>query len=208
MLVNTSSAQNDTLAPPKKGMNGLGLTFGYGYGILHMESKAMFIPNSDRVITASSGNAGGATAGLFYEYRKNQFSIRPAVETAIIFAYVEYDVQKKDLEEGWIFPFTIDVPVHFMYHFKNKHIPSIVAGPRAIIPMSGFNGTQPPQAGFGFNVEAGISYPLKFRFNTMRIEAGYSLGLNNLLVKEDGNEYTGVLDFVKRDLFTVKLYFN
>lgn len=201
-------AQEDTSRVKGKGMQGLGLTFGYNHAIIHLESSAMFIPNSDRVITAKSGNAAGASAGITYEYRKNNFSIRPAAEAAIIFAYVEYDVQRTDKEEGWIFPFTIDIPVHFMYHPNNPKLPSILVGPRALIPISAFNGVQPPQSSFGFNVEGAISFPIKLKSNTMRLEAGYSFGLNDLLKKESGNEYTEILKFVRRDLVTFKLYFN
>lgn len=201
-------AQTDSTATKGRGMQGLGLTFGYNHAIIQLESTSMFIPNSSRVISAKPGNAAGATAGITYEIKKDRYSIRPGVEAALIFAYIEYDVQRTNKEEGWIFPFTIDVPVHFMYHPKNKRMPSFVVGPRAIIPMSGFNGVQPPQSSFGFNVEGAISFPIKFKMNTMRVEAGYSLGLNNLIEKEEGNEYAMIVSSVKRDLVTLKLYFN
>jgi hypothetical protein len=200
--------QEDSTKTKKKRFNGLGLTMGYGHALIQLESESQFIPNSSRVLSSSAGNKGGITAGLSFEIKKEKFSIRPAVELSLIFGHVLYDVQRFNKEEGYVLPFTTEIPVHFIYHFNMPLKPSLVIGPRLAIPFGAFESVQPPLKGYGLAGDIALSIPVQTGKNKMRLEFGYSFGLNNLQNREEGNVYSTGIQSVRRDLVFGKLYFN
>jgi hypothetical protein len=200
--------QEDSTKTKKNRFNGLGLSMGYGHALIQLESESQFIPNTSRVLTSSPGNKGGITAGLFFEIKREKFSIRPAVELSLIFGHIVFDVQRFNNEEGYVLPFTTEIPIHFIYHFNIPLKPSLVLGPRLAIPFGSFESVQPPLKGYGIAGDIALSIPVQTGKNKMRIEVGYSFGLNNLQNREEGNIYSTGIQSVRRDIVFGKLYFN
>lgn len=209
LLVFNTTAQTDTIAPPKKEFaNGFGLSMGVVYGILRANTTAQFIPNSDRVIKTSVENKIGISGAVFYEYKVPRWSFRPAVEANVIFSNMRYDLEKFNDEEGYIFPVAVDLPLDIMYHPRKKNAPSLMVGARPIFAFDQFNSFHPSTKTFAFNVDAGISYLLPAGNNEMRIELMYSFGLIDVLNKKEGDIYSMGIDHIYRDVLGLKLYFN
>lgn len=204
-----SWGQSDTIPAPKKEVaNGFGLSMGVVYGILRANTTAQFIPNTDRIVKTSVQNKVGISGAIFYEYKIPRWSIRPAVEANVVFASMKYDVQKFNDEEGYIFPVALDVPIDIMYHPRKKNFPSLMLGARPIFAFEQFNSLRPSTKTFSFNVDAGFSFLLPAGNNEMRVELMYSLGLLDLLNKEEGDTYSIGIDHIYRDVLGLKLYFN
>ena len=200
--------QEDSTTTKKSRVNGLGLTMGYGHALIQLESQPQFIPNSSRILSSRAGNKGGITVGLIYEFKRETYAIRPAIELSLIYGHIEYDVQKFDKEEGYVLPFTAEIPVHFIYNFNRPLKYSLVAGPRLALPFGAFESVQPPLKGVGLAADIALSFPIQTGKNMMRIEFGYSFGLNNLQDLEEGNVYSTGIQSVRRDIVFGKLYFN
>ncbi len=208
LISSLAMTQDDSTSIKKSRFNGLGVTMGYSHALIRLESQSQFIPNTSRVLSSSPGNRGGITAGFYYEVKKKNLTLRPSIELSIIYGHVLFDVQRADKEEGYVLPFTVEFPFHFIYQFQKFKNISLVAGPRLALPFAAFESVQPPLKGFGLASDIAVSIPLKAKKTKARIEIGYSFGLNNLQDREEGNPYSTSITSLRRDLVFGKFYFN
>ena len=204
-----SNAQDSTATKKNEvSADGFGLSAGLVFGHLKMDEVAQFLPGTERVLKATPKSTLGMSAALFYEFGKPEVSYRIATEVNFLQTYIEYDSGEQNLEEGYVYPVTIEVPIMAMYHLQKSYPISFGIGPRAIFPIPLFNSTHPTTKDFGFNLDFAISKKIALKNTAMRMELAYSLGLSNLLMAEDNDPYTNNIDGVKRDVFAFRLYFN
>ncbi len=207
LVVTASKAQKDTTNQPK--FQNLGFLLGATQGVLRLDSRAVFIPNTSRVLSASPVSVWGIHAGVFYNIEQENWIFRPAIEASIINSHIKYDVQKTLKEEGYIYPVSIEVPFHVMYKFNKKFVPDILIGARAIFANNSLKSVQPPTTSFTPNFEAGLSKRTTLgKKNAMRFELLYSRGISNLHSPEIGNEYSESINSVFRDYISLRIYFN
>lgn len=207
LVVLVSRSQKDTTNQPK--FQNLGFLLGATQGVLRLDSRAVFIPNTSRVLSASPVSAWGIHAGVFYNIEKENWIFRPALEASIINSHIKYDVQKTLDEEGYIYPVSIEVPLHIMYKFNNKFVPDLLVGARAIFANNSLKSLEPPTTSFTPNFEVGISKKTKLgKKNSMRFELLYSRGITDLHQPEAGNEYSESINSVFRDFLSIRIYFN
>ncbi|MEZ4799542.1 MAG: hypothetical protein R2809_07175 [Flavobacteriales bacterium] len=202
------NTQTDSTAKSSS-TEGFGVLMGVIYGNLRAKTNAQFIPGSNKVLTAWPVGAVGLNVGLFYEYKGiPRWSIRPSLEANVVNPHMKYDVQKFNLEEGYIFPLAIDIAVDAMYHPRRKHVPSIMFGVRPVFGLKEFQGTVPETGTFSMNADLGISKNFKAGTHTMRVELSYSFGLLNIIGEKKDDPYTSSISNLYRDIAALKLYFN
>lgn len=200
-------AMKDSTDLPK--FQNLGFMLGATQGILRLDSRAAFIPNTNRVITASPVSAWGVHAGVFYNIERKNWLIRPAFEASIINSHIKYDVQKPLKEEGYIYPVSLEVPIHLFYKLNKKFLPDLFIGARAIFANKSLKSLEPPTSSFTPNIEVGLSKQTKLgKKNHIRYEVLYSRGMNDLHTPEAGNEYSESVLSIYRDFLSLRIYFN
>lgn len=188
--------------------DGLGLSFGFLYGQLHSTGTAAFDPASGQVMKQQAMNRAGISTAILYEFGKPSLTWRLGAEAQFLYTYLSYDKKDNYKYEAFIHPVTVNVPVTATYHLQRKPKLSFGFGPSFSIPLSQFSSAKPANSNFNTYLDFILSKKIQTGKNTMHVELGFALGLLNMIDTNANDAYTSVVDEVKRNVFSLKFYFN
>lgn len=201
------SAQDSTIVK-KASTKGLGLSFGFLYGQLYSTGTAAFDTTTARVMKQEAVSRPGFSAALLYEFGKSRIHHRMGVEAQFIYTYLSYDKKDNYVFEAFIHPVTVNIPFTTTYTFKTKRPLGIGCGPTLSVPLNQFSSTRPANSPINIYADFFLSHSIPAGKNTMHLELGYAIGLLNMIDSSAQDQYTNVVDKVKRNVLSIKLYFN
>jgi hypothetical protein len=188
--------------------DGLGLSFGFLYGQLLSNGTAAFNPSSGDLMKQNPVSRPGISTAILYEFGKPRLTWRLGAEAQFLYTYLAYEKKNDDKYEAYIHPVTINVPLTATYHLQRNPKLSFGFGPSFSIPLSQFSSERPANTNFNTYLDFILSKKIHTGKNTMHVELGVALGLYNMIDTDAADAYTMVVDEVKRNIFSLKLYFN
>lgn len=188
--------------------DGLGLSFGFLYGQLQSSGTAAFDPVSGEVLQQKAMSRAGISTAILYEFGKPSLTWRLGAEAQFLYTYLAFDKKDNYTYEAFIHPVTVNVPITATYHLQRKPNLSFGFGPSFAIPLSQFSSAKPANSNFNTYLDFILSKKIHTGKNTMHVELGFALGLLNMIDTSANDAYTSVVDEVKRNVFSLKFYFN
>jgi hypothetical protein len=194
----------------------LGFILGANYSNLGFDSKPYFLDSAGTIGRSDFKNAGGVSAGICYYFNiGNHFFIRPAVEANIMAPKIYFDTEIDYRATSEVFPVCIETPLSFIYSFSGiekkqgaKQLPELMCAVRPVFSLSAFADLRPNMKSKNLNVDFGLGYPVRINKLTMRIEAFYSHGINNLIGENKEDLRSASVTLIERSYTGLRLLIN
>ncbi|MFZ4785591.1 MAG: hypothetical protein ACOYLH_08940, partial [Flavobacteriales bacterium] len=188
--------------------DGLGISFGFLYGQLNSSGTPAFNPSTGELMQQRAMSRPGISTAILYEFGKPTLTYRIGAEAQFLYTYLAYDKKNDTKYEAYIHPVTVNIPVTATYHLQRKPKLSFGFGPSFSIPVGQFSSERPANKNFNTYLDFILSKKIHTGKNNMRIELGFALGLFNMIDTSAEDPYTSVVDQAKRNVYSLKIYFN
>jgi hypothetical protein len=218
--VGVHAQETESTAKPRSGKQiseRIVIGIGASYSIMELESTPFTLMDSTGTLGhISIKNKAGVNASVHYKIPLHErFSLRLGVEAHFLRPTLEYDQQMRNKKHSDIFPLEIEIPVVAQFALGSKtndegdnRSPYIVAGVRPAIPLKQFMSIYPTTKSYNIHADFGVGIPLTSKQYGMKLEAVYSLGLINLIGKNDQDFHTTSIQTLKRSFVGLRLYFS
>jgi hypothetical protein len=190
---------------------------GASYSIMELESTPFTLVDSTGILgNVAVKNKAGVNASVHYQIPLHaRFNLRIGLEAHFLRPTLEYDQQVLNKKRSDIFPLEIEIPVVAQFALGNKtndagqnQTPYIVAGVRPAIPLKQFISIYPTTKSYNVHADFGVGIPFPSKQYGIKLEAVYSLGLINLIGKNEKDFHTTSIQTLKRSFVGLRLYFS
>lgn len=200
----------DTPEPEKeKPARNFGLYGGFSYSNLRLTSSAFLLPDKPGTGSVRALNSPAFAGGVFLVFPQSR--LRAGVEFNMMPTELEYDMGNANKEESWIYPLTVELPLHSFVTglFSESRLrPELIIGGRIVFPIPLLNSVYPELRTTSLNLETGIRIPVKYAKTTGSVELLYSAGILNLLKPVTDNVKNHSVESLYRDFIGIRGYFN
>jgi hypothetical protein len=205
----TLNAQSDSTIAAQGGAGNFGIFAGMSYSHLALRSSPFLLDDREGQGDVSVINSPGFSGGLFFLIPSA--GMRVAVEVNMTPAEIAFDFRRPNKEESWIYPLTVEIPVHYItpaLFGKSKWSPGMLAGIRIVTPIPVISSPYPELQPVTLNLDGGIRLPLQFAKSDASLELMYSFGLFNLHNPETDHLKNQSISSIRRDFVGLRCYFN